>query len=69
MKNWGKVYSTTVAYRAEIVKSILEENDIAAVIVNKKESVYQLFGSYEVHVAPDDLLKAIKIVENDITFD
>ena len=69
MKNWGKVYSSREAYRAEIVKSILEENNITAVIVNKKESVYQLFGNHEVYVAPDDLLKAFKIIENDITFE
>ncbi|MGK7392952.1 MAG: putative signal transducing protein [Candidatus Cyclobacteriaceae bacterium M3_2C_046] len=67
MKNWQKVYVSGKEYRAEIVKAILEEKDIPAVVVNKKDSAY-LLGNFEVYVSPDDLLKAINIVNNDIEF-
>ncbi|EOZ96518.1 hypothetical protein A33Q_2288 [Indibacter alkaliphilus LW1] len=54
--------------RAEIVKGVLEEKNIQAVILNKKESVYQIHGQYEVMVPITDALTAINIVKNEITF-
>ncbi|MFW5759823.1 MAG: hypothetical protein ACOCXH_02450 [Cyclobacteriaceae bacterium] len=44
------------------------ENQIMAVVVNKSNSMYKMFGKYEVHVAPEHLLKALKITEDDISF-
>jgi len=67
MSSWQKVYDDNQEYRASIVKSILEENHIDAVIVNKKDTNYQ-FGSFEVHVTPDNVMKAIKIIQDEIEF-
>ena len=41
---------------------------MAAIVVNKKDNAYQ-FGDYEVHVHPDSVLKAIKIINEDINFE
>lgn len=68
MKNWQKVYEDGSPVRAEIVKSVLEESGIATVILNKKESVYQIHGQYEVMVSAADAIQAINIVKNEITF-
>jgi hypothetical protein len=68
MKNWKKVFEDSSPVRAEIVKGVLEDNGIKAVIVNKKESVYQIFGKYEVMVPVSNVLKALKIVKNEISF-
>ncbi len=68
MKSWKKVFSTQNPVRAEIVKAILEENDVPAVVVNKKDSMYH-FGILEVRVNQDNLLRAIKIIEEDVTFE
>lgn len=68
MENWIKVFESEMQVRAEIVKGILEENEIPAVVVNKKETVYQVFGTYEVHVNREDLLKATNLIQNEITF-
>ena len=68
MKNWQKVYEDGSPVRAEIVKGVLEENGIATVILNKKESVYQIHGQFEVMVSADDAIQAINIVKNEITF-
>ena len=65
---WVRVYRNDNQYRAEIVKAVLEDNDLAAVVVNKKDTAYHL-GFYEVHVGADDVLKAIKIITDDITFE
>lgn len=68
MRNWIKVFENTNQIRAEIVRGVLEEKDIQAVILNKKETVYQVFGTYEVHVKREDVLAATNIITNDITF-
>lgn len=52
--NWIKVYTTENPVTAEIIKQGLIENDIAAVIMNKKDSSYQTFGIIEVLVNKKD---------------
>jgi hypothetical protein len=52
--NWVKVYTTEDPITAEIIKQSLIENDIAAVIMNKKDSSYQTFGIVDVMVSGDD---------------
>ncbi len=68
MKNWRKVFENGSPVRAEIVKSVLEENNIPAVVLNKKESVYQIHGQYEVMVPTEEALWALNIIKNEITF-
>ncbi|QNK62801.1 CPBP family intramembrane metalloprotease [Pedobacter sp. PAMC26386] len=52
--NWVKVYTTENPVTAEIIKQGLIEHDIAAVIMNKKDSSYQSFGIIEVLVNKKD---------------
>jgi DNA-binding transcriptional regulator WhiA len=68
MDNWKKVFTNNQQHKAEIVKAILEENEIPAVVVSKKDSLYQL-GNYEVHVSSEDILKALKMIDDDIHFE
>jgi len=60
-KNWVKIFSTSESYKAEILKGLLLENNIEAVIINKKDSAY-LFGELELYVRVDDVLKAKRIL-------
>jgi len=59
--SWIKIYETGTPYKAEMIKGLLEENDIDAVIINKKDSAY-LFGELEVFVQVDQVLKAKRIL-------
>lgn len=68
MENWIKVFESDMQVRAEIVKGVLGENEINAVVLNKKETVYHVFGTYEVLVQKKDLLLANNIIQNEITF-
>lgn len=68
MANWQKVFETEAAIRAEIVKGVLEDRGITAIVLNKKESVYQIHGSYEVMVSSGETIQAINIINNEITF-
>jgi hypothetical protein len=65
--NWQKVYTSDLQYRAEIVKAVLAEHNIPAVLIDKKDSAYH-FGHIELYVAPEQVLTAIKIIEDGIDF-
>lgn len=60
-KDWVKIYSTDVNYKAELLRGLLFENNIEAVIINKKDSSY-LFGELELYVNTDDVIKAKHII-------
>ncbi len=68
MNNWVKVFAAKEEYKAAMVSDILTDNGMQAVIVNKKDSAYSIFGQYEVHVAPEYVVSALRIIENDIKF-
>lgn len=68
MQSWIKVFENQNQIRAEIVKGVLEENGISAVVMNKKETVYHVFGTYEVLVPNENVLDAMKLIENEIAF-
>lgn len=68
MRDWQSVYRDQLEYRAEIVKAVLDDNDMNPVVLNKKDSAYQ-FGHFEVLVAPDHVIKALKIINDEIQFE
>jgi hypothetical protein len=67
-KNWEKVFETHFQHQAEITKDLLEQQDIAAVIINKQDSSYH-FGRYELYVPLKDAIIAKTIVVNEISFE
>lgn len=69
MKDWSLVYKTKDQSRAEIVKGVLTERGINAVVINKKDSSLPLsHGQMEILVPSDVVLRAIKIVNDEIAF-
>jgi len=68
MKDWQKVFWHDQPHKAELVKATLESSGLKPVLVNKQDSSYNNFGSYEIYVSPDQVLRAIKIINNDINF-
>ena len=72
MKDWVVVYRlpTYSSSRAEIIRGILSESGIEAVIVNKKDSmVHMSGGEIEVQVPRSKVLSAIKIINDEISFE
>lgn len=65
MVNWECVYTADQPYRAEIIRMVLADNNIEAVVVNKKDSSYMLFGEAEVHVRSEDVILARIILERE----
>lgn len=68
MNNWQAVYKDEKEHRVEIVKAVLEDNEMYPVVVNKKISQHGI-GNYEILVAPDHVIRAIKIIKDDIKFE
>ena len=63
MENWKCVYATDQAYQAELVKGFLANENIEAVIFNKKDSAYTIFGEVEVYVQPEDENLATELIK------
>lgn len=62
--NWTSVFSSDKPWQAEIAKQILAENDIEAVIMNKKDSSYMTFGEAEVFVSQENAEKSKELLKN-----
>lgn len=68
MHNWKSIYEDKLEYRASIVRDVLSDRGMNPVLLNKQDSSHH-FGHFEVLVAPDHILKAIKIINDEIRFE
>ena len=68
MSEWKSVYKEPLEYRANIVRDVLRDRDIPATVFTKKDSAYG-FGYFEVHVPTDEVILALKIIEENIRFE
>ena len=56
--NWIKIYTSTDPFKIELLKGFLDENNIVAMSINKKDSSYLAFGEVELLVDAKDVMKA-----------
>ncbi len=63
-KDWVSIYKTDNINNAEITKSVLEDNEINVVIMNKKDTVnlHIVNGEIELYVKAQDVIKAKFII-------
>jgi len=61
--NWVKVYSSVDLYKVEITQAVLKDQEIASIILNKRDSTY-LFGEIDLYVAVENVLKSKQIITN-----
>ena len=59
--NWVKIFSAFKLYKVELVKGILERNEIDSVVLNKKDSEF-LIGEVELYVDKKDADKARELI-------
>lgn len=50
MEDWFKLYSTKNYLEANMIKGLLEENNIKTIILNMQDSSYLVFGEIELYV-------------------
>ena len=60
--SWVMIFNCAARYQAEILKSLLEDENINSVIINKQDSSYLSFGEIELYVKNDDVLRAKQII-------
>ncbi len=60
-KDWVIVFETPEVYLADTARAILAANGIEAVVMNKKDRVYNI-GTVEVYVNRDDVIRGKKII-------
>lgn len=58
---WEKIKIYTNPIGGEIVKQMLEENNIPAVLLNKQDSSYH-FGKLELYVLVEDKAQALALI-------
>ena len=64
MKSWYKIYTTDSYTEANIIKGMLEENSIKAILLNKQDSSYLFLGEIELYVSVHFKDVAIRLVNN-----
>ncbi|MAW20799.1 MAG: hypothetical protein CMD16_00200 [Flavobacteriales bacterium] len=62
-KHWTKIFSSNDHVQIEIIKQMLEENDLSPVILNKQDSSYNMFGTIDLYIIKKDQKKAIKLLK------
>jgi hypothetical protein len=60
--DWIKVFSTGNPIEAEIVLSMLRENGIDAVEMNKRDSSYLAFGYVELYCSKENVMQALHLI-------
>jgi|APDOM4702015191_1054821.scaffolds.fasta_scaffold353767_2 hypothetical protein len=60
---WIVIYSNPSPIKAEMLRQVLEENCITAVVVNQHDSSFTTFGDAEVYVQEEFVEQAMKIAE------
>ena len=56
--NWIRIYTSTDPFKIELLKGFLDQNNIVAMSINKKDSSYLAFGEIELFVDAKDVLQA-----------
>ncbi|MBL4592976.1 MAG: DUF2007 domain-containing protein [Flavobacteriales bacterium] len=64
MSNWVIVYKTNDPNQSQIVKSVLEDNEIDVVLIDKMDSMHKhlMNAEVELHVNPENVIKAKYII-------
>jgi hypothetical protein len=62
-EGWTCVYSVADEFHALLIKEILEDHDLPASLINKKDNNAFLIGDYEVYVPSDVVVRAIQIIK------
>lgn len=60
-EGWLKIYTSSEYYKSEIVRQVLAEHEIEAVLMNKQDSLYR-FGEVEVYIKKGDFDEALELI-------
>ena len=58
---WVKIYTSADFFKSELVRQVLIDHEIEAIIINKQGFPYRI-GEIEVYIHEDDFQKALEII-------
>ena len=61
-KNWINIFNSANPIEVEIVKQMLDENNITAIMLNKQDSSYNMFGSIDLYVKEENRTIALELI-------
>ncbi len=61
-KNWIKIFSSNNPIEIEIIKQMLEENDLFPVILNRQDSSYNMFGTIDLYETEKEQIIALRLI-------
>jgi hypothetical protein len=56
------IFSSANHIEVEIIKQMLEKNNITAVMLNKQDSSYNMFGSIDLYVKEENQTIALQLI-------
>jgi len=62
-ENWILLLASGEQHQIQIFKSMLESNQIPAIILNKQDSAYLAFGDIELYVPRDKFVQARYLID------
>tara|TARA_B110000444_G_C18641859_1_gene501836 strand:- start:294 stop:515 length:222 start_codon:yes stop_codon:yes gene_type:complete len=61
--NWINIFSSSNPIEIEIIKQMLIENNINAVILSKQDSSYNMFGTIDLYVTEKEQEIALQLMQ------
>jgi|TARA_B100001093_G_scaffold520485_1_gene616600 hypothetical protein len=61
--NWINILRSEDLYKVEIITQMLKNNKIDAVIINQKDSSYNMFGYSNLYVKREHVEKSVKLIQ------
>ncbi len=62
-KDWVMIKTTNSDVEVEFIKSVLEDAEIEVVVIDKRDLVYPSMGEVEIYTLLDDVIRAIRLIE------
>ena len=60
---WQCIYFNNQMHKIEIVRAVLDDQDIKTVVVDKRDSSYFMVGDIEIYVSNEDAILAKIIIQ------
>ena len=60
-QGWVKIYTSPDFFKSELVRQVLTDHDLGAIIINKQGFPYRI-GEVEVYIHGDNFNQAIEII-------
>lgn len=60
-KGWIKIYTSQDYFKSELVRQVLTDHDLGAIIINKQGFPYRI-GEVEVYIHGENFNQAIEII-------